>query len=34
MELIPTSLHVIDLHCKQVHARAYMIPTSIEQKLK
>jgi hypothetical protein len=30
----PISLQMMDLNCKQIHARAYTIPRSVEQQLQ
>jgi hypothetical protein len=33
METAPISLQLIDTNCKPIHARAYTVPRSMEQKL-
>jgi hypothetical protein len=34
MDTIPISLQLMDPNCKQIHARAYTVPRSMEQQLR
>jgi hypothetical protein len=34
METIPISLQLMDPDCKPIHARAYTVPRSVEQRLQ
>jgi hypothetical protein len=34
MEQMSISLHLMDPNCKPIHARAYTIPSSVEQQLR
>jgi hypothetical protein len=34
MDPLPISLQVMDCNCKPIHARAYTVPSSVEQQLQ